>query len=158
MTKLSPKAPDWVANAPVQIRQSRTISATPAAVWAVLSNNEGWVDWFPGFRAARFTTEAPHGVGSVRLVHQDQFRVQEEITTWSPDQAWAMTVTEINVPVIKAMAETVELIERAETTELIWHIGVQIARWARPVQPLLVKKSRRQLQRALEQLEELTTV
>lgn len=157
MAQISPRPPEWVDEAPIQILETRTINAPASAIWKLLEDNEGWAEWFPGFRDSTFITPAPHTVGSVRSVHQDQFKVREEITQWTPNQAWGMTVIEMNVPVVAAMAENVQLIEQGATTEVRWHIGVQVSRWARPIGPILVRKSRRGLQQALAQLDGLAT-
>lgn len=148
------REPEWISQAPITIQRQTEIRATPAAVWNELATNETWVHWFPGFKASSFTTDAPHGVGSVRSVHQDNFKVVERITRWVPNELWAMTVTKINVPVIAAMAEDVVLEAVDGGTAVTWRIGVELAGLGRVLRGPLVKKSSAGLDTALAQLAE----
>lgn len=144
----------WVQQAPVQIHRTVTIPAPPAAIWAELANNQGWADWFPGCKTCEFVShhgDAP-GVGSLRYVHLDQFKVSERITAWEPAERWGMTVTEINLPVLTSMAEEVILRPAGAGTTIDFRIGVELASWARLFKRPLVTKQTKALELALDNL------
>lgn len=152
MSKTLERDPEWISKAPVLIERRAEIQASPEAVWKELSVNETWVEWFPGFKACHFTSDAPHGLGSMRLVHQDNFHVHERITGWVPNERWAMTVVEINAPVIASMAEDVTLRPFGGGTHVVWQIGVELTRLGRLLKRPLVKKSSKGLETALADL------
>jgi len=155
MKAVTPQTSEWVDDAPAKITRSLVVNASPSTIWDILVANEEWPEWFPGFRSCEFSTAAPHGVGSVRLLRQDQFRVEERIITWDPGREWGMTVIGMNVPVVSGMAENVRLTPvDGATTEVQWDIGVALRWWSRPLRPFLVGKSDKQLQLALTALAE----
>lgn len=149
------RAPDWIATAPVQIRKEAVISAAPDKVWSALADNGTWPDWFPGFKACKFTSLPPHGEGSQRLVHQDAFKVEEIITLWETGRAWGMTVSKINAPVLKSMSEQVFLTPQGpDTTHIDWRIGIDLAWLGRILKGPLVGKTTQSLEQALINLDQ----
>ncbi|WP_337830963.1 SRPBCC family protein [Pseudonocardia sp. TMWB2A] len=65
----------------------RTVSATPDAVWSVLSDHEGMSAWAPGLKVAvtRAGTPEPNGVGAVRKVGiGSPGPIVEEVTAFEP--------------------------------------------------------------------------
>lgn len=152
MATTTPREPEWIADAPNQIERTVTIDASADAIWSVLANNERWPEWFPGFRSCGFTSEAPHGKGSVRSVHQDQFKVSELITAWEPGERWAMTVLSLNAPVLTSMAEEVRLSEVEGQTKLEFRIGIELSRIGRLLKDPLLGKTAKSLDLGLSNL------
>lgn len=155
MPTLNPKPPDWIPSASVRIEHVAFIAASADTVWQHFADDAGWVDWFPGFRECRYLSNPPHGRGSKRFVHQDQFRVTEEITAWEPGKHWAMTVVEINAPIMSAMAEEVHFTSENGGTRIDFSIGVELAGIGRLLRRPLQAKSAKGLQTALENLADL---
>jgi len=153
MALLTPKPTEWIAEAPVLIEKSITIDAPIDHVWQQLADSEGWVDWFPGARECRFTSSTPHGVGSTRFVHMDQFKVNERITAWEPGRRWGMTVLDVNVPILAAMAEEALISDdRSGGTIVNFRIGVELTRLGRLLRRPLVSKQANALETGLENL------
>ena len=162
MKSLQPKSTHWIDQAPLQIKRTAELTATRSDIWSLLADNSSWPSWFPGFKTCEFVSDAPHGVGSVRQLHQDHFRVTEEILTWEPERAWAMTVTAINLGVLAGMAEQVFLSDsqaaaEADMTTITWHIGIETSAWARPIQRPLAAKATKSLEQALINLDLLAS-
>ena len=158
MKVLTPKPIEWISQAPLQIKRETETTATKSDVWQLMADNPSWPSWFPGFKTCEFVSDVPHGVGSVRQLHQDQFKVTEEILAWEPEKTWAMTVTSINVGVLRGMAEVVTLSDATSgNTTISWHIGIEAAPWARPIRRPLVAKATKSLEQALVNLDRLAT-
>ncbi len=148
------RSTEWIATAPITINVQAELAANPQAVWAHFAECETWTEWFPGFKACNYISHEPHGLNSIRFVHQDQFKVEEKITEWEPGRRWGMTVVDINIGLIRSMAEHVEITPFGSGSSVDFTIGVELAPWARPAAPLLKRKSERQLRQALQQLDE----
>jgi uncharacterized protein YndB with AHSA1/START domain len=82
MPNLTPRDIDFVEQAPVRITTNVELSATPEEVWAVLTDNERWPEWFPAAKACTTTSDPAEGVGSTRWVHFDLFKVNERFIVW----------------------------------------------------------------------------
>lgn len=153
MAQVKKQSASWIATAPIQINRKVTMQASPTKIWDVIADNEGWPEWFPGFKSCAFEGPAPHHAGSIRALRQDQFKVRELITAWEPGQSWGMSVIEMNVPLLKSMAEIVELRDVGNgATEVDWRIGVEMRTAAKLLKGPLVKNAAKGLDQALENL------
>lgn len=152
MADLTPRDPEWIAEAPMRIEHSIDLPITPAEAWAEITSNDGFVEWFPGCRKCEYTSTEPHGQGSIRVVHQDLFKVTERITLWEPNEAWGMTVLSMNLPLVASMAEDIRLTSHDQGTTLTWRIGVELTRLAQPLRRPLVAKQSAALKTGLDNL------
>lgn len=153
MPKLEAHQPEWLSQAPMLIEVVREGLPVDADVfWKTVADNESWPKWFPGFKECSWKSAPPHGVGSVRSLRQDAFRVEEKITAWEPGKRWAMTVTNINVGVISAMAEDLVLTETKYGLDVRWLLGAELAWWSKALRPILVKKNTSALETAVDNL------
>lgn len=152
MATLEPQEPSWIRTAPIQIRETIEVDAPAQDVWDEFAADASWADWFPGFRDCRYLSEPPHGVGALRFVHQDQFKVSEKIISWEPGACWGMTVVEINAPIIAAMAEEATFTEHQGRTTVDFRIGVELRGIGRILRRPLVAKSTKALATGLANL------
>jgi len=91
---------------------------------------------------ARFTSNAPHGMNSIRWIHLNQFKVVERIIAWEPAHRWGMTVLEINAPILKSMAEEIVLSEDNGVTRLRFCVGLEFRGIGRLLRrPLVTRQS-----------------
>lgn len=104
---------DFVDRAPLRVRVSRDVDATPAAIFDALADAEGWERWFPGMRRCEWLTPGPHGVGSQREARVDALRVVEQFLVWDRPHRWGFTFTETSPPIARAGVELVEIEELA---------------------------------------------
>ena len=105
MPKLSPREVDFADTAPIQITTNVTVNGTPEEVWAVLTDNERWPEWFSAAKECRTTSDKPQGVGSTRWIHVDLFKVNERFVAWDPPHRWAFTILDLNLPGVISVVE-----------------------------------------------------
>jgi len=96
---LRPESLGFLARAPVLYRCDSTVAAPRAAVFAAISDPRGWPAWFPGVRAARYTSAPPYGVGTIREARVGATRWLEELIAWDDGRRWAYTVLGSSVPI-----------------------------------------------------------
>lgn len=105
MPKLTPRGTDFIDSASTQIKTDITVNATPEEVWAVLTDNERWPEWFAAAKECRTTSQGVEGVGAGRWIHIDLFKVNERFVAWDPPHRWAFTILEANLPGIISVVE-----------------------------------------------------
>jgi uncharacterized protein YndB with AHSA1/START domain len=110
-----PETLGFTAVAPLRTTVTRDVEATPSEVFDALADPSAWVAWFPGMTGSRWTSEAPHGVGSTRQVQLGPLTVDEQFLVWEPAQRFAFTFTATNLPVARAGVELLELVPRSPT-------------------------------------------
>lgn len=80
----------WAESAPVQNEATARCSASPEAVWAVLTDQERWPEWFTNLKSVTVTSPTM-GVGGTRTVTLTGLRVDEEFIAWEPGRLFAFT-------------------------------------------------------------------
>lgn len=105
-----PETVAFATRAPLRATVVRELSADPTRVFGVLADAESWPRWFPGLRAARWTSPDPYDVGATRQVTLGPLKVDEEFIVWEPGERFAFTFTETNLPGTRAGVELVELV------------------------------------------------
>lgn len=109
----------------VQSTATARVSASPAAVWAVLSNHEGMAAWGPGVRVRleQEGAETRNGVGAVRRISTPVPlpAIVEEITVFEPDQVLAYKAR-AGVP-LKDYAGEVRLTPHGDGTEITYSVA-----------------------------------
>jgi uncharacterized protein YndB with AHSA1/START domain len=131
----------FTATAPLRITATREVGAAPDRVFEVLADAASWPEWFPGLSQARWTSDAPHGVGSTREVQVGPLRVAEEFIVWEPGERIGFTFVSTNLPGTRAGVEVAELVPvrggrtRVAYTMALEPVGVP-ARLAAPLSPV----------------------
>lgn len=115
----------FLETAPHRTSHSFSLSAPPAEVFAALAHDPaGWGEWFPGFsRDGRYTTPAPHGVGSRREMQVGRTRLGETVLAWEEGRRWAFTISEGGIPGIRALVEDYVVEAEGTGTRLTWTIA-----------------------------------
>jgi Polyketide cyclase / dehydrase and lipid transport len=96
--------PGWVPQAPVTVRRTITLAASPQDVFAVLADLAGWSTWFGAMKRARIDGPAS-GVGALRTVWVAGTRVQERFLVWEPAERMTFAIVASSVPGLAAMVE-----------------------------------------------------
>jgi hypothetical protein len=118
----------FLTTAPVRTQLQFPLSASPGEVFgAIAGDPAGWGEWFPGFASdGRYTTSAPHGVGSVREVSVGGARMVDTIIAWEEGRRWAFCVSEGPLPGTRALAEDYVMDPGPDGgTVLTWTIAIQ---------------------------------
>ena len=109
MKELVRQPAEWIDKAPIKIRASREIVASPDEVWAVLAAHERWPEWFDALARAEGT--GGEGLGSTRSVWIKKWRIDEEFIVWDEPKAFGFVVLTADGP-IGRFAQT--LLERVD--------------------------------------------
>jgi len=119
--------PSWIDAAPIRTAASVDIAASPEAVWPVLADHESWPQWFTLLDRVEVTGE-PAGVGGTRRVVIQRLPFDEVFTVWDEPRQFAWAVTGSRLPILSAMAESVQLEPTASGCRLDLTQGLQARR------------------------------
>ncbi|MEM8705084.1 MAG: SRPBCC family protein [Actinomycetota bacterium] len=103
MATMTRRPADWTDRAPVKIRATREMHATPQEVWDVLCDHDRWPEWFGALDDAKATGGT--GVGSTRTVWVAKKPVHEEFIVWDEPRSWGFSVVDAEGP-LGLVAET----------------------------------------------------
>lgn len=109
MRELTRQPAEWIDKAPIKIRVSREIVASPEEIWAVLVEHARWPEWFDALSSAEAT--GGEGLGSTRSVWIKKWRVDEEFVVWDEPKAFGFVVLAADGP-LGRLSET--LLERVD--------------------------------------------
>ncbi|MFT3774979.1 MAG: SRPBCC family protein [Minicystis sp.] len=71
----------------------------------MFATGERQTEWFQDFVACRWTSPAPHGVGSEREIELKLLTVKERFLAWEPGKRLTFHIHAITLPFVKAMVE-----------------------------------------------------
>lgn len=137
---LRPEDLDFVGRAPIRNEASIVIDAPPSAIWPAISEAPLWAEWFEGVSEARWVSEAPHGVGSVRHLCVEGLDVDEQVIVHEPESRFAFTVTSASRGGFAAMVEVVSLDAADGRTEVVYRQAIELAGLARLFTPLVRRR------------------
>lgn len=143
----------FIERAPVVQKMEAVVRSEPTAVFAALADAGGWPRWFPGVRAAWYSTPAPHGVGTVREANVSGTHWVEEMIAWDEPVRWAWTVTAASLPFAAAQVEAFELDLVAGGTRVRWTVALEPRLLARLGRPFMQRATRSLFARAMSNLE-----
>lgn len=101
---LAPTDLSFLDHSPRRIEHALEIAAPAERVFA-LAAGERFHDWLTELVACEWTSPAPHGVGSTRIVALDTLAVRERFVAWEPGRRLAFVIEECTVPLVRRMME-----------------------------------------------------
>jgi len=129
------------------------VEATTTKVFELVTDPAELGGWMPDLRAARWVTDLPHGVGSVREVRLKNVAVHEKVLIWEPGERFVFTIVRASVPLLKHMLEDYRFDALAGgATRVRWTIAYQPHLMARPLEALLAPGFSRLLEAACQRL------
>ncbi|MEQ9499396.1 MAG: SRPBCC family protein [Deltaproteobacteria bacterium] len=114
--------PDLLDRPRQRIVLRQPLRTTTEAAWASLTGTEDWTQWL-GARSVRWVTDAPHGVGSRRIVTMGPMEILEHFTVWEEGRRFAFRFVKSSMPV-RAFAEDYVLEPTSTGCTLHWTIAV----------------------------------
>lgn len=142
MPTLEPVDTDFVTPAPRTIVVEQEIAADPAAVWAVLTDNDSWTTWYPNMNSCITTSDPGHGVGATRSVAVGSLKADERFVAWDEPKLWAFTIVKTNLPMAKRFLEQVELVGGESTTTARYTGAYEPTAFTRPIASLIDRQIR----------------
>ncbi len=127
----------FVDTAPFHLEWTRILEAPPARVFEILATAENQRGWFHDFVEARWTSPAPHGLGSEREVELKLLTVKERFLAWEPAARLCFAVDAITLPLVRAMMEDMRLEPIGEDkTRFVWRVYYRPSLAMRLVHPV----------------------
>lgn len=120
MPTLAPVDLSFATTAPRTVTVTKTIAAPVADVWAAVTDNPGWVNWFPTMSSSENTSDPTHGLGSTRTVKVGGLRAEERFVGWEPEKLWAFAIDKTNLPMAKRFLEQLEFTADGDTTNVTY--------------------------------------
>ncbi len=154
----------YVEQAPFRFENVVEIAAPASTVFDVIVDGDQEGNWFPDFESCRWTSEAPHGVGSTREYALSYMRLSEEFLVWERPRHVVFRVTRMSLPLATAFLEDYRLDPAGadgRSTRLTWNVCYSPNPFLRALHPLLRPLFRRDFARAAAALKayvERTTV
>ena len=125
--------PEWIDTAPIIIERSVEIAASPAEVWGHIADHERWPEWFGAVSKVEVTGD-PTGVGGKRRVTVKGGATLDEVfTAWDENERFAFAVVGSKVPILAALAETVDIEPAGDGCRVTYRQGIEVKRgfgWA----------------------------
>ena len=113
MKPITPRTLDWITEAPARAHGAATSTAPPAAVFAVLADHAGWVEWFPSLKRVEVLGPGS-GIGARRRVKIPMVTVEEEFIAWDPGVRWSFTGTATAPRWTRSLVEDCRLTARSD--------------------------------------------
>lgn len=138
----------WFAVAPVELDftersrysldQSAVVAAPPERVFALMADGGRMGEWFHDFVACRWTSAAPHGVGSTREIELAALTVKERFLAWDPGRRLAFRIDAITLPLVSKMIEDMRLepVDGGRSTRVSWRVHYEPTLLMRLVHPI----------------------
>jgi len=125
----------FLERAPLQVQTTHVVAHAPAVVFDALADTPSWPTWFPALRSAAWTSTAPYGIDSTRVVVVGPVRIHERFIAWEPGRQWGFTVTSTSPSVVRALVEVADLDDLGDgSTRITYTLA------AEPVLPRLVAR------------------
>ncbi len=155
MAEMTRRPPEWTDRAPVKVRASRELLATPDEVWAVLCDHERWPEWFEALDGSRAT--GGEGLGSTRTVTIGGAEIHEEFIVWDEPRSWGFSVLEAEGPLGRVAASLNERVDiqvlAPDRVRVTYLMAFEPRRFAGPLFRVLTRALRKNLRTALAGLD-----
>ncbi len=108
----------------IQFQRSKTLNATPEAVWVTLSDYMNIDAFAPGITKVDALSEQSNGLGAKRRCHfPDGNSVVEEVTTWTEGRGYRVALVDLGKMPLKEMHADIRLAPNGSgKTHVTWSI------------------------------------
>lgn len=147
MAALTRQPAEWTDRAPLKIRASREIHASPEEVWAVLCDHDRWPEWFEALDDAKATGGT--GIGSTRTVWVAKKPVHEEFIVWDEPRSWGFSVVEAEGPLGRSLETLNERVDIQVLSDDRVRVTYLMAMQPKPRTGLIMRVVKPQLTKSL---------
>jgi hypothetical protein len=124
------------ARAPFGFDNRAEIAAPPERVFDLFADGRRMGSWLQDFRACRWTSPEPHGIGAEREVELAAFTVKERFLAWDRGKRISFSIDAITLPLLAAAVEDLQLAPAGSGTEVRWRVHYVPSLAMRLVHPL----------------------
>lgn len=147
---------DWLPRAPQRFSNDVDIALSPDELFGVLARADTWPRWASVIRHVEYTTPAPHGVGTTRVVRMAGGMVgDEEFLVWEPGRQLAFRFNSSGTKTLRAFLENYRLEPVAGGTRLTWELGMDTGGASKLFAPISRAFTNAMFRRFLRNLREL---
>lgn len=147
---------DFLESAPLRFSNSVDLAPPPEAVFAVLARADTWPRWASVITHVEYTSPAPHGVGTTRVVTMRGGLVgDEEFLAWEPGEHLAFRFNASSTRSLAAFLEDYRIVPHGSGSRLTWSLGQELAGPSARLAPLSRPVMDRVFQRFLRNLQRL---
>lgn len=128
----------FTKSSPYVLENEAIIDASPARVFETFATAENQTTWFQDFVACRWTSSAPHGVGSEREIELKLLTVKERFLVWEPGKRLTFAIFGSTLPMVDGMVEDMLFEPHAQgKTRMTWRVHYTPKLFMRPAHPIL---------------------
>jgi hypothetical protein len=146
---------DYLETAQVRFSNTVSISLAPDELFGVLARADTWPRWAKVITHVEYTSPAPYGVGTTRVVTMRGGMVgDEEFLAWEPGKLLAFRFNTSATSALEAFLEVYTIVPTSTGCELTWDLAQELkgpskvlAPLSKPVMNLLFKRFLRNLQK-----------
>lgn len=145
--------PDFTDRAPIRIEAEIVVDVPPEDLWAVLTGDEAWPEWFGAPLTKVERTSEEQGIGATRRVTLGRGRlaveIDEEFHLWEPPHRWGFTA--VSGPgLLRSLTERCVIhVEGPGRTRVTYRMALDAGTLARPLVRAAAPGVRRSLGKAL---------
>ncbi len=126
MFALRPEGLEFLDTAPVVLRETLHVAASPEAIFDIFADPATWSSWFTFMRHARWTSSETARVGAERHVSIHVLgNLQERFVAFDRGKRFSFTMLEASMPAASAMLEDYELFAENGGTRLEWRLAIE---------------------------------
>lgn len=133
----TPTELEFTTSSPHRLVFDSLVEARPDRVFDIFAKGEGQEGWFQDFKACRWTSSEPHGVGTTRDIELKLLTVKERFVAWERGARLTFSIDAITLPIVKRMMEDLQFEAVGEKgTRLVWTVHYEPALVMRPLHPV----------------------
>lgn len=156
MADYQKRDPDFADRAPIQIEAEIVVDVPPEDLWAVLTDDEAWPEWFGSPLTEVERTSDEPGIGATRRVTLGRgpvaAEIDEEFHLWEPPHRWGFTAL-TGPGIFRSLVERCTIhVEGPGRTRITYKMAIEAHPLAAPIVRAGRTGVRRSLTRALQGL------
>lgn len=135
--KTVPTDLDFTQSSPHRLVFDAHVEAPPRRVFEIFAKGEGQETWFQDFKACRWTSPEPHGVGTTREIELKILTVKERFVAWDEGKRLTFSIDASTVPLTRRMMEDMRFEAVGDkATRIVWTVHYEPALLMRPIHPI----------------------